>query len=336
MLRSKIFHTVDLHVEGEPLRVIVDGFPEFRGNTQLEKRAYAMKNWDRFRRLLMHEPRGHHGMYGCLITPPSRPTSDFGVLFMHNEGWSTMCGHGIIAVVSMGIETGKLQAEEGENKYRIDAPAGEIFAKAWVKDNQVQTVACEHVPSFVLAKDLSIVIEGRSLNVDLCFGGAFYVIIHSNTLGLTINKSTLPQMKRLANEIKKQVAAAVDVIHPLENGLKGIYGVIFLDSPEKEDSDLKNVTVFADQQVDRSPCGTGTAAVMAALFAHGRLKEGSKFVHESITGGQFVGEVLEEVMVGNYRGIRPSVGGRSFITGFHQFVVEKEDTLPCGFLLEEE
>lgn len=335
MLRSKIFQTVDLHVDGEPLRIIVDGFPEVQGNTQLEKRAYAMRNLDGFRRLLMHEPRGHHGMYGCLITSPSRSTSDFGVLFMHNEGWSTMCGHGIIAVVGMGIETGRFQAVEGENTYRIDAPAGEIFAKALVKHNQVQSVACEHVPSFVLAKDLPISVEGHSLQVDLCFGGAFYVLVHSKELDLAVNKSTLPQLQSLAEEIKKQVSSAVEVIHPLEKGLQGIYGVIFLDKPQKKDSDLKNVTIFADNQVDRSPCGTGTAAVMAALYAHGRLKKGNKFVHESITGGQFVGEVLEEVKVGEHIGIRPSVSGRSFITGFHQFVIEGEDPLPLGFLLEE-
>lgn len=283
----------------------------------------------------MHEPRGHHGMYGCLMTRPSRPTSDFGVLFMHNQGWSTMCGHGIIAVVSMGIETGRFQAKEGENTYRIDAPAGEIFAKAWVKDNQVQLVACEHVPSFVLAKDLSIVVGDHSLKVDLCFGGAFYVLVHSKELDLTVNKSHLPQLQSWAKEIKKEVSSKVDVIHPLEKGLQGIYGVIFLDQPQKKDSDLKNVTVFADNQVDRSPCGTGTAAVMAALYAHGRLKKGEKFIHESITGGQFVGEILDEVKVGKHFGIRPSVAGRSFITGFHQFVVEKEDLLPFGFLLEE-
>src|SRR5699024_9652222 len=170
MIIQKMFQTVDLHVEGVPLRIIVDGLPEIKGETQLERRAYCMKHLDHIRKILMFEPRGHHGMYGCIITPPAKETSDFGVLFMHNEGWSTMCGHGIIAVVTMGIETGRFEVQRGKNKFVIDSPAGEVVAYAEVEDHVVKSVSFENVPSFVLKKNIEIELEDKTITADISFG----------------------------------------------------------------------------------------------------------------------------------------------------------------------
>jgi len=330
---SKMFTTVDLHVAGEPLRVITGGFPEIKGKTQLERRAYCIEHLDHLRKILMHEPRGHHGMYGCIITPPASPHADFGVLFMHNEGWSTMCGHGIIAVMTVGIETGMFDLSGGKEKFIIDSPAGEVVAYAKYEGNQVESVSFENVPSFVYKKDVHVKIDDYEFNVDIAFGGAFYAVVDSKEIDLKVNFLDLRKIQEWGSKIKALIESQMEVEHPLEPGLKGIYGVIFSDEPNQPESTLRNVTIFADEQVDRSPCGTGTAARLATLVEKGVLEEGERFVHESITNGQFIGEVLSMNRVANYPAIIPKISGNGYITGFHQFVVDPRDQLIQGFLL---
>lgn len=335
MIIEKMYQTVDVHVEGEPLRIIIDGLPEIKGETQLERRTYCMENLDHVREVLMYEPRGHHGMYGCIITPPAQENSDFGVLFMHNEGWSTMCGHGIIAVVTMGIETGRFEIKDGENKFVIDSPAGEITAYAEVEGNRVLSVSFENVSSFVLKKDLKMEVDGKEILADIAFGGAFYAIVHSKDLGLKVNKKDLPALQKWGTKIKSHIEQNWDIVHPLEPGLKNMYGVIFSDEPVRKEADLRNVTIFADEQVDRSPCGTGTCARLAALFEHEEIEDNGRFVHEGITDGHFEAKIIGQDKVDNRQAVVPLIKGSAFITGFHQFIVDPEDTLPKGFLLEE-
>ncbi|WP_342601148.1 proline racemase family protein [Psychrobacillus sp. FSL H8-0483] len=335
MIIKKVYTTVDVHVAGEPLRIITDGLPEIKGDTQLERRAYCMENLDYIREVLMLEPRGHHGMYGCIITPPASPHADFGVLFMHNEGWSTMCGHGIVGVITMGIETGRFIVTEENQKFVIDSPAGEIIAYARCNGSVVEAVSFENVPSFVLEKDMQVSIDGYEFTVDVSFGGAFYAVVKSTELDLKVNTKDLPAIQKWGTKIKRYIEDKLEVVHPLESGLRGIYGVIFSDDPVAENADLRNVTIFADEQIDRSPCGTGTCARLASLYAHGELEVKGSFVHESITDGQFIGEILEISKVAGYEAIIPKVTGEAFLTGFHQFLVDPQDTLPRGFLLEE-
>lgn len=335
MIFNKMYTTVDVHVAGEPLRIITDGLPEIKGATQLERRAYCMEHLDDLRKVLMYEPRGHHGMYGCIITPPASPHADFGVLFMHNEGWSTMCGHGIVAVITMGIETGRFEMKEENQKFVIDSPAGEVIAYAKWNGTSVEAVSFENVPSFVLEKDVEVIIDDLEFKVDISFGGAFYAVVHSKDLGLRVTKKDLPAIQKWGTKIKQYIESNYDVVHPLESGLHGIYGVIFSDDPVKPNSDLRNVTIFADEQVDRSPCGTGTCARLATLYAHGKLSANGSFVHESITDGQFIGEILAIEKVDHFDAVIPKVTGKASITGFHQFVVDPNDPMPTGFLLEE-
>ncbi|WP_066386269.1 proline racemase family protein [Neobacillus mesonae] len=330
---KKMYTTVDMHVYGEPLRIITGGLPEIKGRTQLERRGYCMEHLDHLREVLMYEPRGHHGMYGCIITPPASPQADFGVLFMHNEGWSTMCGHGIVAVVTYGIETGAFELSGGKEKFIIDSPAGEVIAYAKYNGNQVESVSFENVPSFVFKKNLPVKIDNHEFQVDIAFGGAFYAVVNSQAFGLKVNFTDLPKIQAWGKKIKQFIESNMDVKHPLEHGLKGIYGVIFSDDPKEKDADLRNVTIFADEQVDRSPCGTGTSARLATLVENSVLKEGGSFVHECITDGQFIGEVLSKTKVAEYDAIVPKVTGQAFITGFHQFVVDPRDPLKQGFLL---
>ncbi|PHA03316.1 proline racemase [Bacillus pseudomycoides] len=330
---SKMYTTIDAHVAGEPLRIITGGLPAIKGNTQLERRAYCMEHLGHLREVLMYEPRGHHGMYGCIITPPASPHADFGVLFMHNEGWSTMCGHGIVAVITVGIETGMFEVTGEEQKFIIDSPAGEVIAYAKYSGNQVESVTFENVPSFVYKKDVPVKIDGYEFKVDIAFGGAFYAVVDSKELGLKVNFKDLPAIQTWGGKIKHYIESQMEVKHPLEEDLKGIYGVIFSDEPNGKDATLRNVTIFADGQVDRSPCGTGTSARLATLVENGVLQEGGSFVHECITDGQFVGEVLSSTKVGEYEAIIPKVTGQAFITGFHQFLMDPRDPLKQGFLL---
>ncbi|WP_440604423.1 proline racemase family protein [Bacillus sp. GB_SG_008] len=330
---SKMYTTIDAHVAGEPLRIITGGLPAIKGKTQLERRAYCMEHLDHLREVLMYEPRGHHGMYGCIITPPASPHADFGVLFMHNEGWSTMCGHGIVAVITVGIETGMFEVTGEEQKFIIDSPAGEVIAYAKYSGNQVESVTFENVPSFVYKKDVPVKIDGYEFQVDIAFGGAFYAVVDSKEFGLKVNFKDLSAIQTWGGKIKHYIESQMEVKHPLEEDLKGIYGVIFSDEPNGKDAMLRNVTIFADGQVDRSPCGTGTSARLATLVENGVLQEGGSFVHECITDGQFVGEVLSSTKVGEYQAIIPKVTGQAFITGFHQFLMDPRDSLKQGFLL---
>ncbi|GAA0606206.1 proline racemase family protein [Virgibacillus siamensis] len=330
---NRMISTVDLHVAGEPLRVITGGLPPIKGRTQPERRAYCIKHMDGLRKTLMNEPRGHHGMYGCIITPPATEQADFGVLFMHNEGWSTMCGHGIIAVVTMVIETGQFTVEGNQRKFIVDSPAGQVVAYARCEGQRVMDVSFENVASFVYEKDFPIEIDGKKITVDIAFGGAFYAILDSVKVDLQLNNESLSKLQSLGMKIKYDIEANLNVKHPLQDDLNGIYGVIFSGDPTNKEADLKNVTIFADHQIDRSPCGTGTSARVATLYAKDELGKGEPFIHESITGGVFQSEVLSESKVECFDAVIPKVAGIASITGFHQFVIDKRDIMPEGFLL---
>lgn len=330
---KKRFTTIDVHTGGEPLRILTGGLPRLKGRTILEMRAELRESYDDVRRVLMFEPRGHHGMYGCVVTPPVSEDADFGVLFMHNEGYSTMCGHGIIGVVTALIETGQIAFCEGKQQLFIDSPAGKVIACAEVEGTVVKSVAFENVPSFVYLSDVPISLCNRTFAVDIAYGGAFYAIVDASVLGVQVDLAHIPELQSLAFEIKQFIHAHHEVVHPLEPELRDVYGVIFSDDAKLSNSDLRNVTVFADEQIDRSPCGTGTAARIAALYHRGQIAMNEPFVHESIVSSQFTARVLRETTVGRYAAVVPEISGDAFITGFHQFVIDSSDPLADGFLL---
>ena len=353
MVRLK---TIDAHAAGEPLRLIVDGFPAPRGKTMLDKREWVRTHADELRRALMLEPRGHADMYGAILTEPVAPGSHAGVLFMHNEGYSTMCGHGIVAVTTIALERGLIMpgpAAPGSADPAVvgagttivyDSPAGTIRARARVRSGQaeagrangdagvrVEAVAFLNVPSFVLHGGLSVKVGARQIRADVAFGGAFYAIVDSEAAGLPIDIAHLPELRRTGMEIKHAIEAAHTIAHPLEPGLTGIYGTIFTGPPNDDRAGLRNVTIFADAEVDRSPCGTGTAAVMAVLDAMGLLAAGTPFVHESLIGTRFTGRVASRTVVGEYEAIVPEIEGSAWITGEHTFLVDETDPLKDGF-----
>jgi proline racemase len=328
MLRVK---TIDAHAGGEPLRLIVDGFPSPRGNTMLEKREWVRRHADHLRRALMLEPRGHADMYGAVLTEPVLPGSHAGVLFMHNEGYSTMCGHGIVAVTTIALERGLLVPGGDGATVVYDAPAGTIRARAMLANDRVASVSFLNVPSFVLHGGLTVKIGSRQLRADVAFGGAFYAIVDSEAVGLPIDVAHLPELRRVGMAVKHAVESAHTIVHPLDAGLRGIYGTIFTGPPSDERVDLRNVTIFADAEVDRSPCGTGTAAVMAVVDAMGLLSADKPFVHESLIGTRFNGRVTAHTVVGEHPAIVPEIEGSAWITGEHTFIVDDDDPLKDGF-----
>jgi proline racemase len=331
-----IISTIDAHTAGEPLRLIVDGFPKIEGRTILEKRQWVLENCDHLRTALMLEPRGHTDMYGALLTEPEHAGSDAGVLFMHNEGYSTMCGHGVIAVVTIALERGLIVPRSANGEIVLDSPAGPIRARAKVTTDggrtRVSSVSFVNVPSFVLHPAVPVQAAGRTFRADVAYGGAFYAIVDSEAVGIPVLPSRLPDLRRVGMEIKAAVEAAVTVVHPHEPQLSGIYGTIFT-GPAGEGADLRNVTIFANAEVDRSPCGTGTCAVMAVLAGMGLLGANYTFVHESVIGTRFRGRIAGQTFVGETAAILPEIEGEAWITGDHRFVIDRKDPLVDGFRL---
>ena len=339
------FRTIDAHTAGEPLRLIVDGWPAPKGRTILEKRAWAKERQDHLRRALMFEPRGHLDMYGALLTEPERPDSHAGVLFMHNEGFSTMCGHGIIAVVTIAFERELIAPAGGGSSIVLDAPAGQIRATALIEEagpleagasapaKRVKEVSFQNVPSFVLASGVPVKVGARTMPVDVAFGGAFYAVVDSEAAGVPVLPDRLTELRQVGMAIKHAVEAQLTVVHPTEPGLRGIYGTIFTGPPSTDAAHLRNVTIFAEGEVDRSPCGTGTCAVLAVLDAMGIIQPGDPFIHESIIGTTFSAKVTERTAVGDLPAIVPELTGSAWITGEHTFIVNDTDPLRNGFRL---
>jgi proline racemase len=324
--------TIDAHAAGEPLRIVTSGIPPLRGVTILERRREMLEQHDHLRRVLMYEPRGHADMYGAVLTPPVTPEADYGVLFMHNEGYSTMCGHGIIALTTALIETGQFPAEGDAASIGYDTPAGFVRARARVEDGRVREVAFENVPSFVYAGAVEVKIHSLRYSVPVVFGGAFYAIAPSGMWGLNVQPDQIRELIDLGMAVKHAVEAEIDVVHPLEPELRDIYGTIITGDP-LEEGEQRNVTIFADGEVDRSPCGTGTAGRLAWLYANGELALNEPYRHESIIGTVFAGRVLRETRVGDYAAVVPEIAGQAFLTGYHTFIVEPDDPLNTGFLV---
>lgn len=336
-MTSHILRTIDAHTAGEPLRLIADGWPAPEGATMLERRAFARDHQDHLRRMLMFEPRGHADMYGALLTEPERPDSDVGVLFMHNEGYSTMCGHGIIAVTTIAFERGVVTHADGRSTLVFDAPAGQIRARAHLEERggrvRVREVSFTNVPSFVLAAGVPVRIGAREVRADVAFGGAFYAVVDAESAGLAVVPERLQDLKVVGMQIAREVERLMPVVHPLEPGLTGVYGTIFTGPPSVPGAHLRNVTIFADHEVDRSPCGTGTCAVLAVLDAMGLVVDATPFVHESIIGTTFRASVVSRTTVGDIPAIVPELTGSASITGDHTFVVDADDPLGEGFRL---
>jgi proline racemase len=331
---SAIYTTVDAHTGGEPLRIVTGGIPRLPGATILAKRRWAREHLDHVRRALMLEPRGHADMYGAYLTEPVSQTADLGVVFMHNQGYSDMCGHGIIALATVAVAQGLVTRAAPETRVGIDTPAGFVEAFVAWDGERVGSVRFRNVPSFLLCRDLTVdTASFGSVTVDVAFGGAFYAYLDASQLGLAVTPERLGELVRAGTEIKHAVMAAADVVHPLEHELRGIYGTIVAGPPCTPDGTQRNVCIFADRQVDRSPTGTGTAGRVAQLVARGELALGQRIVNESIVGSAFTGVATEHTRVGDYAAVVPVIAGEAAIIGLASWLVDPRDEVGRGFLL---
>jgi len=328
------FQTIDAHTEGEPLRIILSGYPELKGKTLLEKRTDAQNHHDELRKALIWEPRGHADMYGAIIVEPDTTGADFGVIFIHNEGYSTGCGHAVIALTKVFVETGLIPMNEPETEVKMDVPSGFIKSYAKVKNGQVTGVRFENVPSFVQSLETEVDVPGLgTINYDLAFGGAFYAFVDVAQLDLDCTPEYQNKLIEIGMKIKHAIMDSVEMVHPLEPDMNFLYGTIFTSALKDPNHHSRNVCIFADGEVDRSPTGTGVSARAAILYAKGEIKVGESIIIESIIGSTFSVKVVATTTFGNYDAVIPEVSGNAYITGKNTFWINPGDPLKGGFIL---
>lgn len=330
---QRIFTTIDAHAGGQPLRIITSGTPPLKGGTVRERRDWLRHHHDDVRRVLLHEPRGHGDMYGAVLTAPAASEADYGVIFLTNDGYSTMCGYGIIALTTALIDTGSFPDQGQETRISYETPAGPIQARATIDKGRVVAVRFRNVPAFRLAKDLGVTVNGQDISVDVAFGGAWYAIVPDHALGLELSRASAMELVSAGMAVKRAVSDAIKVVHPTDPDLAGLYGTIITGTPKSPDSTVRNATVYADGAIDRSPCGTGTSALLACRPAGEQSRVGDTFVNESMTDSVFTGRIVVATLVGDIPAVITEISGRGAITGMHQFVVDPADPLRDGFRL---
>jgi trans-L-3-hydroxyproline dehydratase len=300
----------------------------------IEKRRYAQDHLDRLRTALMWEPRGHADMYGCIPTEPVTPDGHLGVLFLHNEGFSTMCGHGIIALATVIAEAGLVEMPENQPVLRIDTPAGRVTARVKKKNGKVEAVSFLNVPSFAFSLDQIVEVQGVGrVGFDVAFGGAFYAFCRAEDLGVRLVPEEFRRLIDLGMAVKRAVMTSLPIRHPMEKDLGFLYGTIIVGKPENPDHHSRNVCIFAEGEVDRSPTGTSVSARAALLYKRGEIKKGEAFVVESILGTCFGGCVSGVARLGPYDAVIPEVTGSAFITGRNEILIDPDDPLGNGFFL---
>ena len=319
--------TIDMHTGGEPLRVIVAGLPPIEGRTVLEKRRFFREHYDHLRTGLMWEPRGHADMYGAVIT--SSEDADFDVFFLHNEGYSTMCGHAIIALTKLVVET-KLVTK---NEITFNVPAGRISATARVVDGRVTETSFQNVPSFLYLRDQRVEVKGiGAVEFDIAYGGAFYAFVDAEVVGLKLEPENFNRIIDYGRQIKHAVMTKFSITHPFEPDLSFLYGTIFTGPPRDPSHHSRNVCIFADGELDRSATGSGVSARAALHFAKGELGLNERITIESILGSTMSVKVVEVTKFGPHDAVIPEVSGTASIVGRNEFYFDPEDPFRAGFI----
>jgi proline racemase len=330
--------TVDYHTGGEPFRIVADPPVPIPGATVAERRARAVDDpgVQALRAVLCSEPRGHADMYGGFVVPPDDDGAHLGVLFWHKDGFSTACGHGTIALGVWAVDTGLVTAPDtGSVDVVIDVPSGRVTARVHRRDGRTLAVDFANVPSWVVAREVPVVTSRGRATVTVAYGGASYATLPAGQLGLSVTPGRLGELIALGREIKWVLNDSQHAVHPTDPRLNGIYGTIWYDELGGSDGQVhqRNVAVFADGEVDRSPCGSGTCARLAVLADEGRLPAGTVLRHDSIIGSTFIGTVLDTVDVDGRPAVLPQVSGMAYRTGAHVFSIDPHDPLVPGFVL---
>jgi proline racemase len=331
---TRSLSTVEVHTGGEAFRIVTSGLPRVPGDTIVKRRAWLKANADEIRRALMLEPRGHADMYGGYLTEPVSEHADFGVIFIHNEGYSDHCGHGVIALATAAVELGWVTRSVPETRVGIDAPCGFIEAFVAWDGEHAGPVRFVNVPSFIWQADVSVETPSfGTVTGDIAYGGAFYFYADGAPHGLAVRESEVEKLIRFGAEVKAAANRAFQVVHPEIPEINHIYGTIIDAAPRHPGSTQANCCVFADREVDRSPTGSGTAGRVAQLYLRGRIAKDDTLVNESIVGTIFRARVLRETSVGGFRAVIPEVEGSAHVCGFANWIVDERDPLTYGFLV---
>lgn len=333
---THIISAIDVHTLGEPARIILNGVPLILGNSMADKRRYMQDRLDHIRTLLMQEPRGHRDMFGVILTSPTDPQAQYGALFMDTSGYIDMCVHGIIATTTVLIELGMVPVVEPETVIIFDTPAGLVRSHAKIEGHQVAEVSVINVPSFLYARDVLLQVPGiDAVMIDIAFGGNFFALLPATALHIALQPDHLPQLIRLGMLVKQAANSTLAVQHPTAQQITTVELVEIYDHPDPCKPWTKNVVIFGNGQIDRCPCGTGTSAMMATLYAKGELPLGVEWVSEGMIGTQFKGRLLQETLVGDFVAVVPLITGSAYLTGIQQFVLDPNDPLKYGFILGE-
>lgn len=334
MKSIRSIHAIDSHTMGEPTRIVIGGIPKIPGDTMVAKKEYLENHLDHLRTAIMLEPRGHNDMFGSVITEPCDKDADFGIIFMDGGGYLNMCGHGSIGAMTVAVETGMVEAVEPVTHIRMEAPAGLIKGEVKVQDGRAREVSIVNVPAFLYKSDVEIEVpELGKITVDISFGGSFFVLVSEDQLGVTVDAKNIDTLRRLGLQIREIVNKTVPMQHPTLSHIKTADLVEIYGKPQHPEAHYKNVVVFGQGNIDRSPCGTGTSAKMATLYSKGHLKVGEPFVYESILGTLFKGKILDTLKVGEFDAVTPQITASAYITGFNHFVIDEEDPVKYGFML---
>jgi proline racemase len=330
---ARTIAAVDSHTEGMPTRVITGGVAPIPGATMAERRLHFLEHLDDLRLLLMREPRGHGAMSGAILQPPTRPDADWGVLFIEVSGCLPMCGHGTIGVATVLVETGMVAVTEPETVVRLDTPAGLVEARVAVRDGRAAAVTLRNVPAFLHARDRSVDVPGLgTVTYDMAFGGNFYALLPAASVGLAVDPGRASELIRAGLDIMAAIDATERPVHPEDGRITGCRHVV-LYAPGEDGADARAATSIHPGWLDRSPCGTGTSARMAALHARGELALDTPWVNESVIGTRFTGRLVEEVTVAGRTAVVPEITGRAWITGMAQYLLDADDPFPAGFAL---
>ena len=333
MRASRVFSAVDSHTEGMPTRVITGGVGPIPGDSMLERKLHFERHMDGLRLMLMREPRGHGAMSGAILQPPLHEGADWGVLFIEVSGCLPMCGHGTIGVATVLVETGMVEVSEPETVVRLDTPAGLVEARVAVDGGRARSVALRNVPSFLLGRDRSVELDGRPLTYDMAFGGNFYAILPAGSAGLEIDPARADELVERGLEIMRAINTGDPPEHPSDPRISGCKHVIFTAAGADGPRSQRSATSIHPGWLDRSPCGTGTSAKLAALHARGELRVGERFVNRSVIGTRFEGRIVGETEVDGLPAVVPEITGRAWITGMGQYVLDPDDPFPEGFAL---
>lgn len=333
MKLERLFAVIDSHTAGEPTRIVIGGGTKIPGKTMLEKKDYFRENMDDIRRMLVQEPRGHADMFVAFLVPPTIDEADIGVLFMSLIGYRDTCGHATIGVTTVAVETGMVTVKEPVTEVNLDIPVGLIRTRANITDGSVESVTFRNVPSFFLGEYSIRVPELGNIKVDVAFGGHFYVLVSEKEIGVRVDKENIDELIAKGRAVLSSAEKQIKVHHPNLSVINSIIVGMIYGDPVNPKADGKNI-VMTKNTVDRSPCGTGTCARMATLYAKGKLKLNEEFIHESITGGLFKGQLIQESKVGEYPAVIPEITGSAYISGFNSIVSCANDPFKNGFSLK--